>query len=416
MRILIVSQHFVPEITAGRFRMEAFAHALTERGHDVDVVCAVPNHPEGVIPADFRGRPIVRRRRDRLTVYYVWVKVAPSKTTSTRLASYGSYASMATLVGALLSRPDVILASSPPLSVGVVGAALAARHRTPLVLDVRDLWPKVATVLGELDDDGGLVAIAERVERELYRRASRMTTVTGPFRDHIVARCPTARRVDVVPNGTTSKWMAYGERPVNRRELGLSADRFILAYAGNLGYYHALDIAVAAAARLDDSFQLLLIGHGPLRDEIAKRAADLPPGRVVMAGLMKPEDAAMRLRAADSLLVSLRASLPDVLSSKLFDYCALGRPVIVSACGETRRVVEEAQAALTVEPEDAEAIAGAVRRLRDEPALGERLSRAGRVLAAEYLREVQAENMADILEQASCQGERAGARTGRRVG
>ena len=51
---------------------------------------------------------------------------------------------------------------------------------------------------------------------------------------------------------------------------------------------------------------------------------------------MSPDDAAARLLAADALLVALRASLSDVVSSKLFDYCALGRPVIVAADGETQ--------------------------------------------------------------------------------
>ena len=68
---------------------------------------------------------------------------------------------------------------------------------------------------------------------------------------------------------------------------------------------------------------------------------------------MSPDDAADRLLAADALLVALRASLDDVISSKLFDYCALGRPVVVAADGETRRLAEGA--AVLAPPEDPEA-------------------------------------------------------------
>lgn len=399
MRVLILSQHFSPEITAARFRVEAFTRALIERGHEVEVVCAVPNHPEGVIAAGYQGRALVRKRSgDGLGVNYVWVWTGPEKSTAARLLNYGSFAAMATTVASMLPRPDVILATSPPLSVGAVGAIVATRHRVPWVLDVRDLWPKAAEVLGEVTDERVLRAAA-RLERGLYGRASRVVAVTEPFRRHVADRAPTGKLIDVVPNGTTREWLQRGEHTVERGRLGLPGDRFILAYAGNLGYYHALDVVIEAAAELDDSFQLLLIGHGPLRAQLEQRAAELPAGRVEMLGLMKPEQAAARLRAADALVVSLRASLPDVLSSKLFDYCALGRPVIVSAAGETRRVVEQAGAALTVEPEEPAALAAAVRTLRDDPGLGQRLAAAGRELASEYLRETQAEAMTDILEE-----------------
>ena len=63
MRILLVTQHFSPEITSCALRMDAFTEAWREEGHDVTVLTAVPNHPEGVIHQGYRGRPVVRERR-----------------------------------------------------------------------------------------------------------------------------------------------------------------------------------------------------------------------------------------------------------------------------------------------------------------------------------------------------------------
>ncbi len=399
MRVLILSQHFPPEVTASRFRVEAFTRALIEDGHDVHVVCAVPNHPLGVIDAAFRGRLIARKRRGRLRVTYVWVSTKQTKSFLSRLANYASYAFMSTLVGVLDERPDVVLATSPPLPVGAAGVAVAARHRVPWVFDARDLWPKAAVVLGELNGERAIQA-AELLERWLYSEADLIVTVTEPFRRHIQSLAPPETPVELLPNGTTQRWLEAGEGEPDRAALGIPQDRFVLAYAGNLGLYHALDVAIEAAELLDDSFELLLIGHGPLRSQLERRAAELPPGRVRFAGLMAPEDAAKHLRAADALLVSLHASLTDVLSSKLFDYCAIGRPVIVAAAGETRRVVEEADAAYVVPPESPAEIAGAVRALRADPELQARLAASGRHLATEYLRERQASRMISLLESA----------------
>lgn len=394
MRVLLATQHFAPEVTAARFRLEPFVRALTGRGHEVDVICAVPNHPEGVIQAGYRGRPLVRRRNDGLSVKYVWVQTEPSKTLRSRLLMYGSYTAMAIAAGSFTRRPDIVVASSPPLPVGLVGAALAARHRVPWAFDVRDLWPKAAVVLDELGNERA-IRLAEWLERRLYQDADVTITVTEPFRRHIAERSP-GSRVEVVHNGTTREWLRRGERPADREGLGLPADRFVWAYAGNLGLYHGLDVAMDAAELLGDGFQLVLIGHGPLRDELERRAAELPPGCVRLEGLMPPDDAAAYLRASDALLVALRASLTDVVSSKLFDYCAIGRPVIVATAGETTRLAEGAT--LTIPPESPAELAAAVRRLRDDPALRQRLGDLGRELASEYLREAQADRFVDLLE------------------
>ena len=130
MRVLIFSQHFTL-VTAARFRIEPFVAALLGSGHEVEVVCAVPNHPEGVIHPEYRGRALVRKRAPGLTVDYVWVRATPLKTLRTRLGLYGSYAAMAVAVGAAAPRPDVVLASSPPLSVGLAGPSSPPATASP---------------------------------------------------------------------------------------------------------------------------------------------------------------------------------------------------------------------------------------------------------------------------------------------
>ena len=138
MRVLLFTQHYAPEVTAGRFRVEAFVEALVRRGHDVDVVCPVPNHPAGVVEEGFRGRLRVRSEVGGARATYVWVATSPRKTPRTRLAYYGSYAALATGGGMLQARPDLVVASSPPLSVAAVGALVSIRHRVPLSVGDRE--------------------------------------------------------------------------------------------------------------------------------------------------------------------------------------------------------------------------------------------------------------------------------------
>ena len=156
MRVLVLTQHFPPEITAGSFRLEAFAAALSANGHQVEVICPVPNHPKGVIEEGYGDRFVERRAVADSAVRYVRVPVSREKTFRTRLSYYGSYAALATVLGAVGRRPAALVASSPPLSVAAAGALLAARHRVPLIADIRDLWPDSALELGELETEAVL--------------------------------------------------------------------------------------------------------------------------------------------------------------------------------------------------------------------------------------------------------------------
>jgi glycosyltransferase involved in cell wall biosynthesis len=402
MRVLILSQYFTPEVGATSTRVHAFAAGLAARGHDIDVVCEVPNHPQGVIWPGYRGRFVLRRRLDGFHGSWVWVRTRPDKRTRDRLAFYGSYTAAASLWGSLLQRPDVILASSPPLPVGVAGWLLARRHRVPLVLDVRDLWPEAAVAVGELSNPRALRA-AERLERFLYRGAAAITTVTEPFVRHIAAKGGEGK-LTLLPNGTTRFWLDAGSRSPDRAALRLPADEFVWTYAGNIGLAQGLDAAVDAAGLLGSGYRLVLLGDGAQRRALERRAAAVAAQRVEFRDQVPEDRAADVLRASDALLVSLAPDpvLSSFVPSKLFDFCALGRPVVVAANGEPQRLANAA--AVPVAAGDPVALAAAIRRLRGASAEASAIAEAGRRFAASHLRERQIERLERLLEQVSRAG------------
>ena len=407
VRIFVFTQFFPPEVGATQARLGSFVRHLAEQGHEVEVICEVPNHPQGVVHEGFRGRALVRRRVEGLRVHHVWVATSRTKTTRTRIAFYGSYALAATLVGFALPRPDVVLASSPPLPVAAVGAAVARRHRVPWVMDVRDLWPEAAVALGELTDPRAL-AFAEGLERWLYRDATSIIGVTEPFLRIIGEKTPDPRKISIISNGTTPLWIEAARIERDRASVQLPEEQFVWTYAGNVGPAQGLDAAVEAAGLLDDRFTLLILGDGPLRSILERQAKQLAPGRVVFRDQVSEEEAARYLRASDALLVSLsdHAVLHSAVPSKVFDYCATGRPVVIAGAGESARLTEEAGAALTVPPADAHALAAAISRLRASPSLVRSLGAAGRTFGAANLRAQGARRLEATLEKARRDGAR----------
>jgi glycosyltransferase involved in cell wall biosynthesis len=387
MRILLVSQYFSPEITAAPLRLHPIAAGLAERGHAVEVLCGIPNHPEGVVHPGYGGRAVLRERVDGFEVTHVRTHVSRSKQPLHRVASYATFALMATAVGGTRPRPDVILASSPPLSVGVVGAMLAQRFRRPWVLDVRDLWPEVALALGQVGDSRAL-RLASKVERRLYRSAAAVTSVTEPFVETIEARRG-AGGVSLIPNGTSRAWIEAASAPVGRAELELPEDGFLLAYAGNVGLSQNLDTALEAVRAAGPGFRLLVLGDGASRSRLEATAKTMEPGQVIFRGPVPPADAARHLAAADALLVSLADSeaLGKTIPIKLYDYCAVGRPIVVAAPGEAARIAEREEIALTTAPGDAEELRAALVEIAGSPDRAAGMTERARAFAGSHLRE-----------------------------
>lgn len=398
MRVLIFAQYFPPEVGAGQTRVHTFAAGLAARGHEVEVICEAPNHPQGVFQPGYGERLVDRRELDGFEVAYVRVLTGERKTFATRLGLYGSYVAGATVVGLAAKRPDAIFASSPPLPDAIPAAVAAARHRCPWVLDVRDLWPEAAVAMGQLSSPRA-VALVARLARTLYARADAITTVTEPFRAAIAALTPDADKIELLPNGTTRFWLGAHEIRVTRDEMELPRDGFLWTYAGNMSAAQGLASAVEAARLLGDDFHLLLVGEGPEREQLQRQAAAAPAGSVIFRRQVGPPEAARLLRASDALLVQLadQAALRDFVPSKLYDCCAVGRPVVVAAAGEATRLAEAASAGLPVPPGDAQALADAVRALRDDQTLAGRLVAAGREFAEANVRDRQVERLEELL-------------------
>ena len=402
MRVLVLSQYFTPELTAGAARVHAFAARLAAVGHAVHVICEVPNHPTGVIAEGYGRRPFETRSLDGFDVTYVWVPASTNKTTRSRLAAYGSYAAMASVRGALSRRPDVVFASSPPLPVGAAGRAVALIHRVPFVLDVRDLWPAAAVAVGELRGERAIRA-ASRLEHSLYRHAAAITTPSERSREQMAEAGVDLDKIHLLPSGTTQEWLDLGEIQVERAPLGLSDEEFVWTYAGNIGLAQDLGSAIRAAAELGTGYRLVVVGDGPLLTDMQELAARVAPDRVRFTGLVPRAASGRYLRASDALLVSLAKApgLEYAVPSKLYDCCAVGRPVVVAASGEARRLASAHGIALTVAPGDPGSLAAAVRRLRDDGHLRDELGAAGKRFAQEHLREHQADRLAAILASVS---------------
>ena len=398
MKIAVVSQYYPPETGATQNRMGTFVDGLAARGHDVVVVCEQPNHPSGEYPAGWGRRALMTECAGPITVHRLWVATSPRKTTTRRLAFYGTFAAgaFATMLG--LRGIDVVFATSPPLPGAWAAAAAARIRRVPFVLDVRDLWPAAAVALGELSNPR-LLRLFERGERWIYRRSAAVTATTKPFVRHIdaVAGRPVGAHV---PNGALDALIALEpERP--------PAGGFVVGYAGNIGIAQGLGIVPDAAELLQrdgvDGISFSIVGSGPLASDFQEECRRRGLRNVSFAPPVPVTEVGAFLQSCHALLIPLRDDplLEDFIPSKLYDAMAVGRPAIVCAGREARAIVEQTRCGITIPPENGAALAQAVRELATDPARAEALGAAARAAAPAYARSAQLDRLCEILTAAT---------------
>lgn len=405
MRVLYLSQYFPPENGATQARSWEMARGLARAGHHVTVLAEVPNHPGGVVRRDYRRCLWRRRREEGVEVLHLWVATSPVKTTTRRLAFYGSYAAAATLAGlALRGRFDLLYATSPPLPTGAAALLLSRMRGVPLVFEVRDLWPESAVAVGELTSPRA-IAWATRLEEACYRRARRVVVVTSGIRDTLLRRGLPAAKVELIPNSANTSLFVFSaeQRRRVRDELGLGS-AFTVVYAGLLGVAQGVEVIAGAAQRLAGraDIRFVLLGDGPERGRLEARLGELRLPNLNLLPEQPRASVPSFLSAADAVVVPLRDApvFAGAVPSKIFDAWACERAVLIAAAGEGCALVCEVGGGLCVPPERPEDLARAIVQLAEDPIGCAEMGRRGRQFtAANRSREAQSAELARLLEE-----------------
>ncbi len=375
-------------------------------GHQVTVVAGTLNYATGEVPERYRGRWVVKEKDGAITVWRCYVPRSYGPSYSGRMWAFFAFTFSAATAVLRAGRPDVVIATSPPLVTSIPGW-IAARllRQVPLIFEIRDLWPESAVTTGVLSQNGLLTQLLYRLERWACRSADRVNVLSPAFRDDLVKRgLVPPEKIMFVPNGADLGHFQPGSRDnAVRREFGWG-ERSVALYAGAHGRANAIGQLVDAAAHLSDRPDILLacVGDGPERLRWEENARLRGLMNIAFLGPQAKERMPEFVSACDIGLAVLQdnPTFRTVYPNKVFDYMACERPTIVAIDGVARTLVcEEAQAGLFVPPEDGGALAGAIERLADDRPLRERLGRNGRAwVLANASREVLARKYVQAME------------------
>jgi glycosyltransferase involved in cell wall biosynthesis len=320
-----------------------------------------------------------------------------------------SYMVSAFFAGLFESRPDVVVATSPQFFAAVGACALSMLRRLPFVLEISDLWPDSIVAVGKMKR-GAIVNCLEIVEMFLYRRATRVVTLTSAFKDNLMSRGVPSDKVDIIINGVDLQ--RYAPRPRDHtlaRLWGIAEDDLVVGYIGTLGMAHGLQNVLQAAALVPDTqVRFMFVGSGAERAALIAEAERITLKNVTFVPAQPKELMPNAWSLCNVALVHLKNAplFRTVIPSKIFEAMGMGLPILLVAPeGEASHIVRREGAGLCVPAEDPKELASAALFLKENRQFLHQLSRRSCEAAQRYSRERQAKDMLGTLH-ASLTGKR----------
>lgn len=372
MKILIVSQYYFPE----QFQINEIAPELVKRGHDVTVLCGVPNYPKGVVYSGYVTKQ-ERLKAEKEYQQQTGVKVIhcnqiPRGHNPLQLIlNYFSFVRnsktvIQKMVAAEEAKYDIVLGYqlSPITSMY---AALEYKKLTgvPVVYYTLDLWP-VSAQSQIHNTKNPLYKLVTRMSRHLYAGADKILVTSRPFIDylHEVNNIP-FDRMAYLPQHAGEEML---DMDLNAAENGIADFMF----AGNIGAGQRIDVIIAAARILGPrpDYKIHIVGDGSKRMELeAEVVAEGLQDNVVFYGNQKRADMPSFYKKADALLITLRGNneVGNTMPGKMQMYMTAGKPVLGAINGAANEVINESRCGSCVKAGDAEGLAVIMKDFIEHP-------------------------------------------------
>jgi glycosyltransferase involved in cell wall biosynthesis len=339
-------------------------------------------------------------------VIRTWLFPSANRGSYGRMLNYSSFCVSSAVTGLFLSSPDVVIATSPQLLVALSGWWIAESKRTPFVFEVRDLWPESLAAVGMGEPDSWLHRGLGKIAGFLYQRCDRIVVVSAAFQQHLVEKWGLpVHKISIAENGVETDLFSPGDADRELRDEVGARGRFVVAYIGTMGMAHGLETLIEAAARLQNSAPnvlVLLVGEGAEKEHIEALAQSRGLKNMRFVGQQPRERIPAYIRLADACLVMLKKTelFKTVIPTKMLEFMSCGRPLILGVDGQARKIMEEAQAGIFVEPGDVEALVQAVTQLAGNAEMRASLGGNGRRYILQFLsREQTAKRYIQVLTE-----------------
>lgn len=356
MKILFVCQYFFPEV----FRGNDIAFHWVEKGHEVHVVCGVPNYPQGKF---YEGYGLFKKRREKIKgVKVTHLPIVPRGNGKvTLLLNYLSYVIVANVwifFHSLFNKYDrVFVQQLSPVTMSSPGVLYKRMRKVPLYTWVLDLWPESLTAAGGVTNKYVLGFFRHYVKQE-YKYSDKILISSRSFAKSIAEYGDYSDKVVYYPqwaDGIDSGIIT----PDNPPEI---PDGFKLMFAGAVGEAHGFDCTMQAALMTKDhkDIKWIIVGDGRKLDWVREYIKEHKLEETVYTLGRYPSDTMpWFFNQADVMLVTLNDDPLFKLyaPAKISSYMAAGKPIVAVLNGEGAEIIKEADCGWSLPAGEAEGFA-----------------------------------------------------------
>ena len=406
MHILVVHQYYLHKEDAGGSRWNQFAKYWSRSGHKITVLAGMVHYATGKKQPEYKGKFVVREREtENIEVLRCYVSESYNKSFVGRFWAYISFVFSTILAGLFCTdKCDVIICTSPPLTVGLTGWALSKLKKTPMVFEVRDLWLESFIDMG-LIKNRLVIKFMCSIQKIIYKSAKWINVLTPAFEEFLVnVNGVPKNKISMIPNGADLDIIKPGPKDNWVRDKHCLGDKFIVTYVGAHGITNKLTQLIEAANILkekDPDVQVMFIGDGIRKPQLKEKAAELGLDNLTFVDSV-PKNVIVDYIAASDVCTAVLGKLElfkAVYPNKVFDYMAAARPIIIGIDGVAKKLVEDARAGIYVEPENPKEFVEAVLKLKANPKLCNEYGENGlNFVKKNFDRAILADRYIDILQ------------------
>jgi colanic acid biosynthesis glycosyl transferase WcaI len=394
VRILHHSLNYPPDGNSTAWLEGELGAGLQALGHGVVALTATPSanyDPESRAKQPFSRTMFgLAHTSDFKGVRIIHVSIPEKKNkVVSRVIDYLRFAALS-LVAGVIKTPgaDVVLTISPPLTIGLSGWILARIKRASHVYVVQEIYPDVAVSIGVLRNRR-VIALMEQLEMFIYRRSTYIVVISEWFRGRLIEKGVPEAKIVVIPNFVDVDFFRPLPRNNSFSEAHCLDDKFVVFYGGNIGLTQSWNCVLDAAGQLRDitDLRIVITGGGGRYTWLADKLATGEHPNVILLPYQPRSVVPEMYASCDVGLIPMMAGTArETFPSKIYTIMASERPAIVATDADTELgwIVSHAKCGWAVPPDDASALAAAIRQAFDQRALLKELGKNGRRYVTEH--------------------------------
>jgi colanic acid biosynthesis glycosyl transferase WcaI len=408
-KVLIHSIVFSPDGVSTAYLYNDIATGLMQKGYDVVVLTTTPHY--NIVPEEMMKQPLHRRLFGLYSISsfqgikVIHIPLRKYKSTILRIVSFVYYHISSFLIGLFSIKFDFVISPSPPLTIGLVSASLARLKGAKAIYNVQEIYPDLLINQGNIKSKL-LIGLLERIEKLVYQSSAAVTTIDYAFYNKLLPRFSHENKLSVIPNFVDSQ--LYRPFVVENSQLPSGfppkCDKFLIMYAGNIGFYQDWDPIINAAIALGNTpVEFWIIGEGVTKNDFQRQVKSHGIENIRLFDYQPRHFMPALINLADVHFIVINERMQNEgFPSKVYTIMASAKPMIVVA-GENSPLYEflkDKNCSLLVPSHDKDGFTKAIKNLMTNQILSRDLGQNGYdIIQKSYTKEAVVSRYASLFEQ-----------------